>query len=157
MGEMTKCPICKHPGIKQTPQSGDTYLMQCRRCGKYKVTWEFLTDFDDINLKLKDVGYLLSGLSRELNETTKTYPLFTVKNIETTPKHYLIPNKKSIDEKIQKFLQRVRERTNYFGEEIQLGEIETVVPLAYAKNSEELMSFFRLMTEKKIGGNRRKN
>ena len=147
---LTNCPICDFPGIKQFPRNDDTYFMQCGRCGEYKISWELLKGFVDVKDKISEVGYILSGLSRELNETGNKYPTFTVKNLEADLKHYLIPNTKSIEEKVKKFLQRVREKTEYFGEEIKLGDIETVVPLAYAKNSDELIALFTLMIEKKM-------
>lgn len=151
MGEaLTNCPICDFPGIKQFSRSGDMYFMQCARCGEYEISWELLKGFVDVKDKINEVGYILSGLSRELNETGNKYPTFTIKNLEADLKHYLIPNIKSIEEKVQKFLQRVREKTKYFGEEIKLGDIETVVSLAYAKNSDELIALFTLITEKKM-------
>lgn len=151
MGELTNCPICKFPGIKQHARGGvDTYFMQCARCGEYEVSWEFLHGFNDLRKRLGDVGYILSGLARELYETGGKYPSFTIKNLETDLKHFLIPDVRSIEEKVQKILQRVREKTEYFGKEVPLGDIETVVPLAYAKNSEELIALFTLMTEKKL-------
>lgn len=152
MGEaLTHCPICKFQGIKQFPRGGtDMYFMQCGRCGEYEVSWEFLRGFEDIKRKLGEIGYILSGLARELYETDGQRPAFTIKNLETDLKHFLIPDIKNIEEKIQKFLQRVREKTEYFGEEVKLGNIETVIPLAYAKNSDELVALFTLMTEKKL-------
>ena len=78
MGEaLTKCPICSFPGIKQHPRGGsDMFFMQCQRCGEYEISWEFI-HFADVNSDLKKVGYILSGLARELHETGDKYPSFT--------------------------------------------------------------------------------
>jgi len=126
------------------------YFFECGRCGEFEVSWEFLHNFSDVGGEIKKIGYLLSGLARELYETKSPHPRFLYKNIEETLKSYLIPDVSRIEEKIQKLLQRLREKTDYFGQEIELGDLETVVPLAYAKNSHELIALFRLMTEKKL-------
>lgn len=150
---LTNCPICNFPGIKQHPRSDDFYFFECGRCKEFEASWEIVKgsqDFEGIKTKLSEIGYILSGLSRELYESGQKMPVFMIKNIEETLKHPLIPNVESIEEKIQKFLQHLRRKTKYFGDEIDLGDIETVVPLAYAKNSEELTALFTLITEKKL-------
>lgn len=149
---LTHCPICGfHKFEKYEHNSGrDVYFIKCERCGEFEASWELLQDFQDVKRRVGEVGYILSGLARELYETGGKRPIFLTKNIEETLKHYLIPDISSIEEKIQKFLQRLREKTEYFGQEIELGDIETVVPLVYAKNSKELLALFTLMTEKRL-------
>jgi len=151
IGDITHCPICGFHEFKKYPRGGnDIDLIQCKRCGEFEVSWELLRDFQDIKKRVGEVGYILSGLARELYETGGNRPVFMVKNIEENLKHYLIPDVNRIEEKIQKLLQRLRGKTEYFGQEVELGDIETVVPLAYAKNSAELMALFALMNEKKL-------
>lgn len=148
---LINCPICGFEETKQSLSSRrDMYFMRCGRCGEYEISWELLHGFNDLKKKLGEVGYILSGLSRELYEVDGSQPVFTIKNIEDNLKHFLIPDIKNIEEKIKKLLQRVRAKTEYFGQEVLLGDIETVVPLAYAKNPDELMALFTFMTEKRL-------
>lgn len=149
--DTTHCPICGFHEFKKYPRGGnDINLIQCKRCGEFEVNWELLRDFQDIKKRVGEVGYILSGLARELYEIGGNRPVFMVKNIEENLKHYLVPDVNRIEEKIQKLLQRLRGKTEYFGQEVELGDIETVVPLAYAKNSVELIALFTLMNEKKL-------
>lgn len=149
---LTHCPICGFQKFKQHPRNsgGSVYLFQCDRCGEYETGRMLLEDYQDVKRRVGEVGYILSGLARELFETEQARPLFTVDNIDETLKHYLIPNVNRIEEKIQKLLLHLRAKTEYFGQEIELGDVETVVPLAYTKNSKELIALFSLITEKKL-------
>lgn len=150
MNALIQCPICGFNKFNQYPRDGDMYFFRCERCGEFETSWEFLNHFGDIDKRMSEIGYILSGLARELYETKDTRPKFLYGNIEETMKSYLIPDITRIEEKIQKLLQRLREKTEFFGQAIKLGDIETVVPLAYAKNSDELIALFNLMTEKKL-------
>lgn len=150
MTELKSCPICGYNKIKQYPlQDPWAHFYECERCGQYKAS-DMLMHFSDVGEKLREVGYILSGLTRELQETGGKPPSFTPENYEAFTKRFPVPDINNIGEKIQKLLQRVREKTDYFGEDIELGNIETVVPLAYAKNAKELIAIFTLMTEKRV-------
>ncbi len=147
---LTKCPLCGSPAIKEFPQiMAHKYYIQCDRCGEYEISDKFII-FRDVGEELSKVGYILSGLARELHETDGEAPNFTYENLETSLKHHLIPDVKNIEEKIQKLIQRIREKTSYFGEEIELGNMESVVPLAYAKNVKELKALLNLISGKRI-------
>lgn len=150
MAGLESCPICGYANFKQHPlQDPWSHFYECERCGRFQAS-DQLFFFSDVKEQLSKVAYLLSGLSRELNETGGQYPTFTLENYEGLTKRFPVPDINNISEKIQKILQRVRERTNFFGEDVRLGHIETVIPLAYAKNKEELIALFTLMTEKKV-------
>lgn len=150
MGELVNCPLCDYPGIKQHQrQQFDTYYMECRRCGSYVITMELLI-YQDVKQNLLRVGYILSGLTRELKETGQKYPTFTTENFEAQTKQFPAPDVNNIEEKIQKLVVRLREKTEYFGQVVELGDIELAVPLAYAKNARELEALLKLMSEKKI-------
>lgn len=152
MNTLTSCPICGYHKFKQFPRPlNDVYFIQCYRCGEFEITEECII-YRDIAEKINKVGYILSGLSRELYENGGKRPTFKTTNIDDHIKSYLVPDLTHIEEKIKKLLQHLRAKTEYFGQEIELGEVETVVPLAYAKNSHELMALFTLMTEKKLAG-----
>lgn len=149
--DLTNCPICGYHKFEKYPLNSfsSNEFFRCERCGEFEVGREII-NFSDVRAKIAEIGYILSGLARELYESGQKMPVFMIKNIEETLKHPLIPNVESIEEKIQKFLQHLRRKTKYFGDEIDLGDIETVVPLAYAKNSKELESFFALMVKKDL-------
>lgn len=150
MKDLESCPICGYDKIKQYPlQDPWAHFYECGRCGRYQAS-DMLMHFSDVGEKLREVGYILSGLTRELHETGGKPPSFTTENYEAFTKRFPVPDLNNIGEKIKKLLQRVRAKTQYFGEEVKLGDIETVVPLAYAKNPEELIALFTLMTEKKL-------
>src|SRR3989338_11572359 len=150
MTELKNCPICGYYKIKQHPLRNPwAHYYECERCGPYEAS-DQLFFFADVREEMGKVGYILSGLARELYETGGKPTSFTIENYEALTKRFPVPDVNNIGEKIQKLLQRVREKTEYFGEEIKLGDIETVVPLAYAKNSGELIALFTLMTEKKL-------
>lgn len=149
---LTHCPICGFHKFKKHERDSvrNVYFFECERCGEFEASWELIRGFQDIEKRISKVGYILSGLARELYETEDKPPLFMVKNIDDIIKHHLVPNTNRIEEKIQKLLQRLREKTEFFGQEVGLGDVETLVPLAYAKNSAELLALFTLMTEKKL-------
>ena len=151
MGETKNCPICGYTEAKQFSRSSRNLggFFQCKRCGEYEASHDLFI-FSDVKERVQKVSYILSGLARELFETGANPPSFSLENFEALAKQFPVPDVKSIEEKIKKLLQRVREKTQYFGEEIKLGDIENVVPLAYAKNSDELIALFTLMTEKKL-------
>lgn len=132
---LTNCPICGFHKFEKYPSNSLSHneFFRCERCGEFEASGNFLAGFQDVKRKISEVGYILSGLARELYETDQEMPVFMIKNIDETLKHPLVPDVTSIEEKIQKFLQHLRKKTEYFGQEIDLGNIETVVPLAYAK------------------------
>lgn len=147
---LTNCPICNfHRSTFRENASRGIFSIKCQRCGEFSISRDCI-QYLDVKEKISKISYVLSSLSRELYET-KGEPLqFTTTNLEEYARHYLVPDVNNIEEKIKKFLQRLREKTEYFGQEINFKDIETVFPLAYAKNSEELMALLTLMTEKKL-------
>lgn len=149
--DLTNCPICGYDKFKKYPANSLVFneFFKCERCGEFEASFEIIS-FSDVRKNIAEIGYILSGLARELYETGQKMPVFMIKNIEETLKHPLIPDVTSIEEKIQKFLQHLRRKTEYFGNELNLGDIETVVPLAYAKNNKELIALFTLINEKKL-------
>lgn len=151
MMTLTHCPICSfHKFTQNQIGNHDMMSFECERCGKFTVSDDFLHGFKDIRTRYGEIGFILSGLAREIFETRGEPPVFLSRDIAETLKHHLIPDIQSIEEKIQKFLQRLREKTEYFGQEIEYGDIETIVPLAYARNIKELEALFKLIDEKKL-------
>ena len=96
------------------------------------------------------IGYILSALSRELFEIGSRPPKFLTDNIEQYVKSYPVPDMNDLQSKAEKLIQRLREKTTYFGEPIELGDIQTAYPLAYAKNENEFKALLRFLDEKKL-------
>lgn len=151
MKEIKNCPLCGYERFEHYPyrDNRDTEYFNCERCGEYSMSWEFLHGFHDLRARISDIGYILSGLSRELHELKENPPLFSVKSLDSTLKHYLIPDVSSIEEKSEKLITRLKERTTYFGEEIILNATSDY-SLAYAKNENEFRALFAFLNEKKF-------
>ena len=122
------------------------YRIQCPRCGEYKISDEC---FRYLEHPYPD-AYLLSGLVRELNGLgVDQEPEFLTGEIENLKKSYPVPNPNDIEAKARKFLERVRERTGYFGQHITIN-YENDYPLAYAKNVSEFVALLEFLGEKNL-------
>jgi hypothetical protein len=142
-----KCILCgKSEGIKVYPISGssDIYRIICPRCGEYKISHEC---FRYTPLPSPDI-YLLSGLVREKNESDE-YPEFLTTNIENQKKSYPVPDSNNIEAKAKKFLERLKARTEYFGQSIPI-LYQSDYPLAYARNDSEFTALLDFLREKKL-------
>lgn len=120
------------------------YRMVCARCGQYIISWEALQFPNEPGFK--ENTYILSGLARELYETKQKALEVTIVGLPDTLKHYLIPDVKSIDEKVAKLLKRIKERTSFYGEWVELVN-DKDFPLAYAKKQEEFMALLSLLAD----------
>ncbi len=148
MSEIKKCPLCQYQKVEFTALSTyDEFRIKCPRCGEYLATEDFINFFD--KEKLVEIGYVLSGLSRELIENKERLELNT-KNTESLAKDYPVPNLSKLEEKANKFLERLKGKTTYFGEEVNFGNVDLIYPLAYAKNVREFKSLLQLLQEKKF-------
>jgi nucleoside 2-deoxyribosyltransferase len=141
--ETINCPLCKSTSIEKVKEGPDVYFIACNRCGEFLIARECLI-FSDVREKIYSIGYLLSGLSRELYEIGEEKPFFQVKNLDDYLKHYLLPNKDSVEDKAKKFLQRIRERTTYYGQRIEI-DYEKDYSLAYAQNIQEFWALLDLL------------
>ena len=149
MAALENCPICGYSKFKQYPRHDWNYFYECDRCGQFEATHDLMI-FNDVKERVRQVGYILSGTARELSETGGKYPTFTVENFEARAKQFPAPDVNNIEEKIQKLLLRLKEKTEYFGQVVDLGDIELAIPLAYAKNAHEFEAILKLMSEKKL-------
>jgi nucleoside 2-deoxyribosyltransferase len=148
---LTRCPICDHVNFEQHPiRSRDSYLFKCFRCGEYVISWEMLQMILVQTNSNDTVKAALSGLARELYETKQEYPTFLSTNFRQLATSYPVPDLNSIEDKAMKLVQRVKEKTTYFGEDIDLGDIEVAYPLAYAKNSIEFLALCEFLKGKGI-------
>lgn len=139
------CPLCKSDKIHLTssePLSG-VFSIKCERCGQYKVTEELI--MYSTPTERDRGGFLLSGLSRELQEVGDPPPLFKYQDLKEPNKYsYLVPRPTDIEQKAQKLLQRIKQKTETFGARIKL-QIDQDYPLAYAKNQEEFIALLGLL------------
>lgn len=127
------------------PRSGrDEYLITCHKCKEYLITDECLVDNPT---KFEEIGYVLSGLSRELFELKMERPAFTSQNLDEKLKHYLIPNIGSVEEKAKKLLLRFKERSPYFASHVPT-KYESDYPLGYAQNPDEYAGLISLLEQK---------
>ncbi len=142
------CPLCGYEPIQaiSTDPIPTNFHVTCPRCGVYSATNEFMY-FDP--QRSSEIGYILSGLTRERNETTDV-PNINTKNAKALATSYPAPDISSIEEKANKFLQRLRIRTKYYGETIRFRDIKMEYPLAYAKNSNEFISLLDLLKDKNL-------
>jgi hypothetical protein len=119
--DRSSCPLCKETTTTTTTISGIVWDYNCRICGKVSVHEAFDPD------KYSDVLHLLSGWTRERTENnSQSIPILpedidpsteglSVKAIISLPS---IP--KTIDENIGKFLEALKKRSRFFGDEIRI-------------------------------------
>jgi hypothetical protein len=145
MAKQEACPICSFPNaiVEKDLSRGVSYI-ECKRCGGYEIS-DILKQFG--KEKLSVIGYILSGLSRELAETGENFPKFLPQNIDELSKNYPVPDISNIEEKAKKLLQRLKERTESFGDLVTLSTKDDY-PLAYAKKEDELIALIRFLAKK---------
>ncbi len=146
--ELTHCPVCGFHDFKQYPRQEDMYFFECGRCGEYVISWEMLHTIPALKQEQNVIKIALSGLARELYETKQTVPTFLTTNFEQLATSYPVPDLNSIEDKALKLLQRVKEKTTYFGEKVDLGDAEVAYPLAYAMNRQEFWALCEFLQSK---------
>jgi len=133
------CFICKRTAEVSASGSGnDNQYVVCDRCGEYEITHELMFFWDKSDRD--EIAPALSGLCRELHETEQEAPLLMTTNLTKLISQFPVPNMEDIDAKLEKLLAAVKRRTTYFGQMVKL-MYDRDVPLAYAKNEQELIAF----------------
>lgn len=147
MAKQEACPICSFPNanVEKDLLARNSFI-DCKRCGRYEISEKCLL-FD--KEKLSNIGYILSGLSRELTETGGIPPKFLQENIDELIKNYPVPDISNIEEKAKKLLQRLKEKTESFGDLVTLSTKDDY-PLAYAKKEDELIALVNLLEESNL-------
>jgi hypothetical protein len=141
--EIKVCPICKYSQIAKN-REGAGYSIVCGRCGKYIVSDTFISGHDQ--KRLNEISYLLSGFSRELFETGEKEPTFLTTNIEDYLKNHLMPEKDSVEDKAEKLLQRIKEKSTYYGERVAI-DYGKDYSLAYAQNENEFSALLNFVQD----------
>lgn len=130
------CPLCGYQAVLGGSFDFSTY--DCRRCGNFSSTARSAFD-QSKHLPL----HLLSGVSRNYWEATKTRFIFTVQNIESiielkkafpSP----IPNEVDVPAKADLILHFIRRKTNWPGGCVAVSSFLDY-PIAFCNREEELM------------------
>lgn len=121
------------------------YRIDCPRCGTYKISWECI-----MQTATEEDTFLLSGLSRELLSENKkgTEAEFLTTNIKELKASYPVPNPEDLEARARKFLSRIRNRTEYFGQKTIITYRDDF-PLAYAKNVDEFIALLGYLSQRK--------
>ncbi|MBI2415638.1 MAG: hypothetical protein HYV33_03190 [Candidatus Kerfeldbacteria bacterium] len=146
MDTINQCPLCKNEKIEirsETKWYG--YYVICPCCGDFEISGNCTADKDTLN-KIDSVGYILSGVARELKELGEKPPRFVTENIDDYLKHYLVPDLSNIEAKANKLLIRLKEKSTYFGKTLK-PSFNHDYSLAYAHNSEEFRALIFFLKE----------
>ena len=139
-----QCFVCKNTPITIHKEDGgrDIYGITCARCGSYGATYEFLTSFNQN--RINEIGYILSGIAREFYDTAAPQALFTTTSAEEYIKSYPVPDLTDIEAKAYKLIERLKEKSNFFGHFIDITYTKDF-PLAYSKNDDEFIALIELL------------
>ncbi len=148
--EHTDCLICGYPNIEFF-NSSENYRINCGRCGDYFVTDTLYRTFADVDIKeeLVKKGYITSAVIRELNETKQEIPRLNTKNYRTLWEHYLVPDLENVETKVKKLLQRIKERSAYYGSHVSILH-DKDYPLGYAQNPQEFSAQVKLLEDSNL-------
>ena len=141
------CPLCDlyTKTIEELP-TGDGLNVQCPRCGDYLISNLLRVTIGGVG---KENHYILSALSRELTDTKEKKAEFTNENIDEYLNDYLIPDLNSVKEKAKKLLQRLRDKSRWYGEYITI-LLDTDQSLAYAKNPDEFIALISFLDDSNL-------
>lgn len=147
MYNINKCPLCQLSQIEVYPiSSNDMYRIICKRCGEFKISEECLDQKEE---HLKEIGYVLSGLNREIRRDKGKCLEFLTSNIEKYTSEYPVPDLNNVEQKASKLLKYIKNRTSYFGQNVGI-RMNTDIPVAYARNGQELFALIDLLVQKKL-------
>jgi len=139
MTDYSKCKLCNLPAVINHIEN-DSLAIHCERCGKYLITDDAYRDPSNI---LNENNYLLSGLSREIYQTQgEKFHIFTT-NLEELLFDPRIPNPDDIDAKIIKLLKWIKNKSEYFGDRINIDNTKDYI-IPYCKNPRELNNLINL-------------
>ena len=143
--EVKKCYLCGLGDVEiKIDHERDVYYVDCKRCGRYSASYEvFFTMQHNQDESIKQA---LSGLSREMHELGGKSPEFLTYNLDDYRKQHQIPDLDDVEQKTEKLLQRLRGKSQYYGERIPL-LYDDDYPLAYAKNATEFIALIKLLEE----------
>jgi hypothetical protein len=141
-----ECPLCRWKDIQAWSISrADVFRVECPRCGEYLITEECLI-YKDVKAELDKVSFMLSGLSRETQETESEPFTITTKNFKELASQYPAPKADDPEAKAEKFIERLKQRSLYYGHMIEL-DYEKDLSLAYAKNSDEFRAIVKFVID----------
>lgn len=144
--EITNCPLCGYDRININRMSSKAmYRVICKRCGEYFIT-DRLLKFRDLNEKLESKSQQLSGYCRELHEQEQKPPTLTSENYMNLSDSYMVPDIDDVNGKAEKLLQRLKDKSNYYGDEVRLNYTYDY-PLAYSANRSEFREIVNFLED----------
>ena len=147
MPEDQRCILCDYSPVVIRPTGlTDSSIVNCSRCGRYEASGTLLAALPGEPGWGVANGYVLSALTRELNSSRNEVPKYDTSNIKDLIKRYPVPDLGNVEEKAMKLLERLKEKSTYFGETVSLDH-RLDFPLAYAKNHEEFIALANLLKE----------
>lgn len=138
---MPICVLCdqesrSYEKIKKT----ELYHLECDTCGRYSAG-----SFEDLGLKgmPPEDRAMLSAYTRELYEHGADEA--KLQNLDKQQKERILERyrKKSLDDKLNNFIQYIAKNTTYFGEEKKI-DFRKDYPITYSKNINEIANIFSL-------------
>lgn len=146
----TKCFLCNTNIFNGWNKEGLSLYMECPACGIYGMTDTLLAVLDankDMQLKFAQKGYILAGLSREINNRDSKPLLFRTDNIEEYLESSEIPNIDSIEVKSNLLLSFLRKNSDRYMAPVKV-YTQKIFPIAYAKSVDEFEALLSLLKNK---------
>ena len=148
------CPICGFEQFQfQDRGSSREHTCECKRCGGYHTTREFLLFHHDE--KYADRWHLLSGLIREINEGGET-PEIMYQELDKLFADPRIPKDDDTEAKSKKILSYLKKHSSYFGDTVAI-HLQSDRSTGYTRNDEEFDALIQMLNERCLlaGGFRR--
>jgi nucleoside 2-deoxyribosyltransferase len=139
------CPICGEKDIKVRKISKrDTIDITCPRCNSYSITEECLID-EKVRKIINTNDWALSGLLQNMDRHHED-TLITTQNINYLLKDKRIPSKYDIERKAYLLLKKLKSKTQFFGELVEI-EYPKSLAICFAKNRDEFNSLAKLLED----------
>ncbi len=138
-GERDTCPLCSRLVQNTRENNGMSAGIDCIRCGKFRMYVPLLDTLDE------DQRMQLAGLTREWTELNREPLLITNENLEDLLA--VVPRR--IPDRALRLLEAVSRHTKFFGQSVDI-HMENDIPLAYARNLEELRQFVNYLHDEDL-------
>jgi hypothetical protein len=141
------CIFChiKLESIDRVSAGRDGYRLKCPVCGEYIASGTLIAATGNVR-EVQDDIYILSAVIRELNEMYSTVPELHSDNLKEYINYDLVPDLDSVESKARKLLQRLRKKSDHYGERIELF-YNRDYPIAYAKNDDEFTALVEFLLD----------
>ena len=137
---MDQCPLCNQI-VKKDPIDFDIYIINCKICGKYKVTNFILTHAIDTH---KFKKYILSGITRQFSEDGQCITIDD-ENLQQIVDSFSIPD--SPFEKMDRILLYIQKKASNAGSYVTINP-DFDYPIAFAKKKDEMDYYIEILSSK---------